>query len=1282
MGIQFTEDQQKVITTRDKNILVSAAAGSGKTAVLVERIIQLVTDKTHPIDIDRLLIVTFTNAAASEMRERVSDALSRKMEDSPEDEHLQKQMTLIHNAQITTIDSFCLFVIRNNFNEIGLDPGFRVADEGELQLLRKDVLAELLEQRFAQKEEGFYHCVECYSTNGKEKNLEEHILQLYQFAMSYPFPEKWLLECKEAYQVDSIEELQQSAWMQDMKSQVERMLLDCVEQLDTAIHICEEPDGPYMYCELLEREKEMLSKGTASYAFFQSLSFDRLPGKKDDSVSLEKREQAKEIRNGVKASLQKIKDNYFWISPEQCVADMRASAPAVEMLIDLTLQFMELLAEQKREKNMIDFGDMEHFALQILLEEKDGEMIPSKTAVGYQDHFAEILTDEYQDSNLVQEYLLKSISRERDGSYNRFMVGDVKQSIYKFRLARPEIFMDKYHNYPLSEDDQNSQCLRIDLKQNFRSRKEVIESVNYIFYQIMMEGIGGVAYDKDAALYLGAAYPKIGQISDLFTANTKTTDMSDTTDNQSYTNNTEVILIDTAVQSQESDVGISENTEKNKQITDKKEMEALVIARRIKELVGQFPVTDKESGSLRRATYKDIVILLRSNAGWDDPFKKVLMEEGIPCFTASKTGYFSSLEIQTILNFIRILDNPLQDIPLCAVLRSVVFDFTEEDFAKIRVGYGKGLFYDALVAYVGKDKKDAYDEILAVKIQAFLELLEKYRVLVPFTPIHELLHLFMEEVGFYYYMSALPGGEQRKANLDQLLEKAINFEKTSYHGLFHFIRYIEQMQKYDVDMGEANIQDENADVVRIMSIHKSKGLEFPICFVAGMSKGFNMQDARKALVMDLDYGIGTDYINPEQRYRTATLRKNVIAMKMQQENIGEELRILYVALTRAKEKLIMTGTVDDIPKKVTSIASILNRQEQTLSYSMLLGMNNYLDYILAALIRHRSFTTILEQCQMEANPGNDWYDKGPDMEIHIWNQELLVREKVKESIGKELLRRDLLQFHTDDYVQDGEDDKRESIQRKIEEKFSYEYPHKILERLYTKTTVSELKKMGYTDQMGQEERREFGKLLYEELLYEEPEIQSDVSKDGHEDMTPYIPKFMQEKEEVSGTTRGSAYHRVLELLDLEHVSDESGIMTQMQQLVTEGRLSQAYADAVRPKRILQFLQSSLAARMKAAKEKNLLYREQPFVLGVPANEIEGDFPTDEMILVQGIIDVYFEEDGQIVVADYKTDRVKDGTELWNRYGKQLDYYGKALAQLLNKPVKEKIIYSFALGCEV
>ncbi|MEG1877418.1 MAG: helicase-exonuclease AddAB subunit AddA [Lachnospiraceae bacterium] len=1229
MSISFTPDQYRVIEQRNSNILVSAAAGSGKTAVLVERIVRLITEETHPVDIDRLLIVTFTNAAASEMRERISRALSDKLEEDPTNVHLQKQMTLIHNAQITTIDSFCLFVIRNNFNDIGLDPAFRIADEGELRLLRKDVMAEMLEKQFAEGNPDFYHCVECYSTNGKEKVLEDTIEKLEGFAMSYPFPEQWLQTCREDYAVSTMQQLKQTQWMQEVMIIIRQMAEDCLLMLKEALLLSEQADGPYMYCELLEQEQENLKRITdaadyeTTYQLLEEIKFERLPAKKDESVSAFKREQVKNIRTKCKECILDIKSTYFTVSPEQTLADIQACAPAVNKLLDLTLQFMEDMADKKQEKNIIDFGDMEHFALRILLHEEDGKQVPTKTALAYRDYYAEILMDEYQDSNLVQEYLLQSISGESIQHYNRFMVGDVKQSIYKFRLARPELFMNKFNQYDLK--DETSKTIRIDLKQNFRSRAEVIDSVNYIFRQIMREELGGIAYDDDAALYQGADYPDNGQ-----------------------QNETELLLIEP-----------DESKELNKKL-NKKELEATVIAHRIRELVGTYLVMDASSKTLRTADYRDIVILLRSNNGWDETFRRILTQEGIPTHITSKTGYFSSIEIQSILNYLRILDNPLQDIPLCAVMTSPVIGFTNEDIACIRAweetrsGHKKRTLYDSMQGY----EESGEEETIRVKIHDFKQKLIQYREQTAYIPIHQLLYTLMEELGFYAYMSAMPAGEQRKANMDMLLEKAIDFEQTSYHGLFHFIRYIEQMERYDVDLGEANILNEYANVVRIMSIHKSKGLEFPICIVAGLAKRFNMQDTRQAIITDIDYGIGTDYVNPEERYKTSTLHKAIIANKKRLENLGEELRVLYVALTRAEEKLIMTGVVDDVAKKLTNMSPLLINRNQAIYFTNLSNMGSLLDYIIASLIRHPACAPLLEQSEIVFEPCNLMRGTEPKMQIKVCRAQELVIEEVHTQIHRDSLRQQLENFHTPKTQETIE------IQKLIEDRFSYVYPHSILSKLYIKTTVSELKKMGQMNQ--------------EELGYMPLESAITAEDTG---MVPYIPKFMQDSEQMSGTTRGSAYHKVLELLDLTEADTTSKIATQMDQLVQSGRLSKVYREAVREERIAQFATTSLAQRMAAAEKRKGLFREQPFVLGVAANQIQPEFPAEETILVQGIIDVYFEEDGELVVADYKTDQVTSGAELWNRYRTQLDYYADALERLTGKQVKEKIIYSFALGKE-
>lgn len=1238
MGIEYTPEQQQVIDIHGHNILVSAAAGSGKTAVLVERIVKMISDETRPVDIDRLLVVTFTNAAAAEMRERISKAIAARLKEEPENEHLQKQATLIHNARITTIDSFCMFVIRNNFNDIGLDPGFRVADEGELKLLRQDVMEALLEERFAEKNPSFFNCVEYFSTGSRDRMIEEHILKLYGFAESYPWPEEWLLARKQDYRVNTLEELNRAAFIEFGMEQIRHMTRDCIRRMDTCIAVCEQPDGPYMYGAVLEKEKQRLLRLTGlsayeeGYELFGGMSFDRLPSKKDDTVSPVKRELVQNIRKEVKAILKEICTRYFPVSAQTVLKHMKGAGEAVSELIDLTLAYREALDRKKRESNIIDFGDMEHLALSILVKKTEEGYQPTEAALDYRAFFTEILIDEYQDSNLVQEYLLKSISGEEEGTYNRFMVGDVKQSIYKFRLARPEIFMEKYDTYQTDSGTRQ----RIDLHKNFRSRREVLDSVNFIFSQIMGKSLGGVEYDREAALYPGAVYPvQEGEWDP--------------------SNCTELLLV------KKPDGNEEEADSKTGPPVTVRQREAYAVAGRIKELVKHFQVTDKETKALRPARYRDIVILLRTNAGWDEEFRGVLKEEGIPSHALSKTGYFAAKEVQTLLQLLRILDNPQQDIPLFGVLKSCFGGFNEEEIALIRAA-SKEKKYNLYYALKQYADEEAGEEVLVKKIHAFFAFLEEYRDKTVYMPIHELIRKLVTDTGYMHEVMALPGGEQRKANVEILLEKASAFEQTSYYGLFHFIRYIEQLEKYDVDYGEANILDENADVVRIMSIHKSKGLEFPICFVCGLAKRFNMMDTSGKMIADVDMGIGADYVDTRHRLQSRTLRKNIIAEKMRLDNLGEELRVLYVALTRAKEKLIMTGIADKLENKLSSLLSACLSAGDKLLYSDLAGASSFLDLLLLALSRHSSFDRIwkeLEYRPEKENLSQGLYAENADIMVKIIDDAALALADIKEEIELTDKRRRLDWYDTEEGLSSLDNE----LMTYMSEVFAYEYEHSNLADLYTKTTVSELKKAG------QEETADFSFKMY-----------------GEETMVPYVPKFIQAEEPLSGAGRGSAFHKVMELLDFAEIGkagDGSYSVKDMIDRMTESnRLSKEYRAVVSADDVEGFLKTKLANRMARAAGKNCLYKEQPFVLGLPANELNESFPEEELVLIQGIIDVYFEEDGELVVADYKTDRVDTPEELASKYKKQLEYYARALARLTGKRVKEKIIYSFGLGREI
>ena len=1266
MGMKFTEDQQRVIDLRNCNILVSAAAGSGKTAVLVERIVELVSgsgcDSARAVDIDRLLIVTFTNAAAAQMRERITKALSDRAEAEPDNEHIKKQLMLIHNAKIMTIHSFCLYLIKNHFNDIGLDPDFRTADEGEIRLLKQEVLSELLEEQFALGRQEFTDCVEYFAYDGREKRLEELIERLYTFSGSYPFPEKWLRQHRMDYHVETFEELVKTEWFAGLMQEISDLLQECKEQEKAALKVCEEPDGPYFYAVALEQDQELIAgleqelasvvqtasepeqsvasaemdSSVAKDAFealaarVQGISYARMAPKKDDSVSAEKRELVKAMRERVKSLLGTLSEKYFVFGPKQWLAECRQADAALFELVDLALLFGERLTEKKREKNLLDFEDMEHLALQILLkEEENGQMVPSDTALEYREQFVEILIDEYQDSNLVQEFLLQSISGEDDGRFNRFMVGDVKQSIYKFRLARPELFLEKFATY--QKEDGN--CVRVDLKQNFRSRHEVTDCVNDLFLQLMHRELGGVEYDADAALYPAAQFPEAdGEAAD---AREKGVALGSEEKQGSAVPVSTACEASIARSPYEPELCIAAiSGEKGE---DPKELEAKMIAGKIREIVGKLPVRDSESGQLRPARYQDIVILLRTTSGWDETFKKILEENAIPVFVTSKTGYFAATEVQTVLNFLRVLNNPLQEIPLFGVLKSVLFGFSDAQLATLRAldETGKRCLYDCVKLAAGEGERgegstgygsrsNCADASLREKCCSFLSFLNRYREYSVYLPIHKLMEQFLEETGYLYTVSALPGGVQRRINVEMLLTRAESFEKTSYSGLFHFIRYMEQLEKYDIDYGETGASDENADVVRIMSIHKSKGLEFPVCFVSGLSKRFNRQDSVAPVLMDMDLGLAIDWVDPTARIRHTTLKKNVLARKLNADSMGEELRVLYVALTRAEEKLILTGTCkeDKLPREDATQGaygySALRLQEAS----------SYYDLVLPA-----------------------WQSVGRRLQI-CTQEELLQAELVRASLG----------YNSRQKLFEEAGKEPEAAELALCERLQKPYAHENLAGLFVKTTVSELKKEGM-----QEEAAEGLELFPEE------------------EVVPYLPQFVREQEEtVSGTTRGSAYHRLLEIFPFERQENWTAakIRTVIEECKADRRLSEEYAAAINVYKIRAFLQTPLAARMAKAARSNRLHREQPFVLGLSANRLNTDFPEDETVLIQGIIDVYLEEEDGIVLADYKTDLVKDPKELILRYRVQLDYYEEALVRLTGKCVKEKLIYSFGLEQEI
>jgi len=1205
--MKFTEAQQKVIDIRDCNVLVSAAAGSGKTAVLVERILRLITDEKHPIDVDRLLVVTFTNGAAAEMRERIHDAILHKLEKEPDNINLQRQAVLVHHAQITTIDSFCRFILKNHFEEIDLDPGFSVGDPGKMKLMEKEAMAKVMEEAYTEKEyyEGFHEdftdLANAFARKGRDTAVEEMVDKIYDFVMSLPFPEKWLKNTLQDYEMEETGEFSRCEFVQKIMTNVSKKLEGMAALYDTILGICMQADGPESYIPLLEQEQKQVLKAMEGedYAALKdgvsAITFGRLPAIKKESCDEEKKEQVKQIRERMKKRMAALKDMYFFESPEDMKADMKAAGKLLKPLVYVTLGFMEQFAADKAKENVIDFSDMEHFALKILVDE---EGKPTDTARMYQDYYAQIMIDEYQDSNEVQELLLSVISKEDREKPNRFMVGDMKQSIYKFRMARPEIFLEKYHSYG------NEKHVRIDLKKNFRSRPEVIDTVNNIFYPLMGQEVGGITYDEDSALYAGAGYPLPGP--------------EEQEESGPERFQTELLVFERT----------DEEGEKTR--ISNAEAEAFMISSKIRELLQYGQVTDRERGELRPVCYEDIVILLRSTSGLMESLQEVLKKEGIPVSVPGRIGYFSAREVQTMLQLLDVLVNPNRDISLAAVLKSPLYGFDDEELAQI-----------SLIGQEDRENISFYEKLKLSdikKAKIFLEELGRYRKAAKTESVHDLLYMVIREHRYLEYVTALPGGSIRLGNLKMLLEKAVDYEKLQMHGLFGFLQYMKQLEKYEIDYGEGN--DEKSDCVRIMTIHKSKGLEFPVCFVAGLSKNFHRRDLSGALLLHADMGIGMEYRSSKTRVKRRTLKQKNIADRMKTEEMGEELRVLYVALTRAKEKLILTGVSEDFQKASAECKNLnagqylLPADRRKVESELILESGSYLKLLLHVFSLYEDESRRLPL-------------------ISLYHERDLQLDKISMQFEKSIQRESLIQLLN---VKGAEQSPEEKLLR---EKIDLTYPHPELDGLYTKTSVSELKLAA---------------------LHEDE--QTDVLFETEQEDS-VIPLFMQKEQKAGGATRGTAYHRMMELLDFKKfagITDKSEkeriLKEQQEDILQKGRMTKADMDLISPDKVKVFLNSSLAEEMALADKEGKLFKEQPFVMAVNAGRVDPKFPKGESMLIQGIIDAYYERQGEIYLMDYKTDRVNKKEDLIQRYQTQLDYYKEALEKLTGKKVAGIYIYSY------
>ena len=1232
---KWTKEQSEVITHRKGNLLVSAAAGSGKTAVLVEHVIDRLLDKEHPISLSSVVLMTFTEAAASEMKERIKARLKEAFLEN-RDPHIEREIAELPNANISTIDAFCKRLIQENYTSLGIEPNFRIGEGNELALLKEDIVEELLEEEYSKKEENFLSFVDRFSSGKEDKGIQEIILKLHRLAIANPFPERYLKELLE----DGGE-----AWKSYLLESIKKRAEEALKTLQEAIQICGEEGGPSEYLVTVEEDYQSLFKLKALWTpeddeentgettvllhrvieGIQAISFNRIKNSKAD-----RKAEVKGRRDAVKALIQDWQKSYTLIPKEIEEKADKEEKILLKEAIRLTLLFLERYQEEKLDRNILDFSDLEHFALRLLYTEKDGKLSFTALADELAKEYTEILVDEYQDSNMVQEYLISALSKERfsegKAEGNVFQVGDVKQSIYRFRMARPELFLQKYYDkdYP-----------KILLQKNFRSLKGVIDAVNTCFFRIMKKDLGGIEYDRDSSLFQGRE-EKEGVDSQMELL------LMEKEENKPQKKKGE----QTEGKQKEEEKQGEKNGETGFEKESDLQLECRMIASRVKEF------------HKKNIDYKDMVILLRSPKKVAKDMVDIFSEEGIPSFAVSSDGYYSSVEVETVLAMLSIIDNPKQDIPLAAVLHSAMFDFTDEELCKLKIAYGS--LGEALCSFSGDSfsenicsenscseienplqVKSSLDQALFEKWKNFCEKLERYRRFSRNLRVHELLYLIYEETSYYLYVSVLPMGEKRRANLDQLIEDALQFEKGSFSGLFNFIRYIEKAKQKEYDEGEANVYSENDNLLRIMSIHQSKGLQFKVVFLSSIQKGFNKQDLRESILLDEKLGMASQYVDPETRIKYPSLQLTAIKEKIEEENQAEELRLLYVAMTRAEEKLVMTGVVKNLSYYMEK-----HPVKDDLSLEDLRNANSYFDFMMLGF--SRSLSQNLET---------------PIVKLKLYNKQDLSGIKKEEKVEKFSLRDELYSFLKK---------KREKTleEEEWDKDFSYQYPHEESTHLYPKYAVSLIKEQAIEALKEQEKTAEDFRIFREDDTETVDTGNTGEAVNSMERLQ--FPKRKKEKREKGlGSKIGDSFHHALALFDYTKGLEQLPAILEEEELAL-----------IHKEQLETFLSSTLGECFKKAYLEKRLFREKHFMRALPYHSLFPERAEKDEVLLQGIIDAFIVEDDGIILVDYKTDRVREGEELRERYRKQIMLYSDALEAILGKKVKRRVLYSFYLGEEV
>ncbi len=1192
--MEWTNEQKSAIYEKGSNILVAAAAGSGKTAVLVERIIQKILK--DGIDIDKLLVVTFTSAAASEMRERVLEAIYKKMDEDPENENLQRQAILLGKSNICTIHSFCLNVIKNNFFEIDLPSSFRIGTGEEIKLLKQEVLEDVFESLYEDEDEDFAKLVDTYTGYRGDEPLKEIVLKIFDFMQSSPFPKEWLEEKVEMFKKVDNQDFAKSKWGKVLIKNLQDEIIDAINSLKILRNKLEMDYDLEKYKLVIEKDLERLKQvydatnisWDSAFNEINKVIFENWPRTKKTDFEIK---EIQKSRNVIKTKLIKIIKSTLIYNSESAYNDIYSMYEILNNLKKVIFEFDKEFKNRKKEKNIVDFNDIEHYALKILVKkDENGKYCPTDVAKKYQEKFEEIAIDEYQDSNKVQEFILNSVSRGN----NIFMVGDMKQSIYKFRQACLDLFIEKYEKYSL---DGNEHGLKIQLFKNFRSRQNVLNVTNSIFETIMSKELGDINYNEEEYLNYGADFDE---------------------NHKNILDIAELDIIDFKEESIEAWKNeTDENYEESEEIKqlEKEEVEAKFVAKRIKEIINsKVQVKDKRKG-YRNVTYKDIVILLRSTAKSAPIYEKELIKSNIPVFTDASSEYLDTIEIQSIISVLKILDNPIDDISLVSVLRSEIGGFTDNEIVEIRLCDRNTSFYNSLLL-----AKEKLDGDIKEKIIKFLDDIDEWRKQSDYLSLSELIWKIYTDTGFYNYVGLMPNGALRQANLKMLFERAKEYEKTSFKGLFNFIMFVENLKNGSGDMSSAKIIGENENVVRIMSIHKSKGLEFPIVFLSGTSKNINLQEFKESILLHQDLGIGPQYINYEKMIEYSTSAKDAIKILYKEEAISEEMRILYVALTRAKEKLIITGTIKNYEENINSKKELLEVYKysgEKINPILLKKYISYMDWILLVILNNKLKNLINI---------NKYYKK----------------DIINKNEGK---KTDIRKFDFD---------KKIDIE-KYDKDFNWKYSKELSTKLPIKSTVSKIKEI-------ENESIDLERLYNKEI--------------GIEKITP---NFMEKDEKITASKKGTLMHLFLQQIDFSKEYTYQDLENLKQILIKTKKITEQESKFINLQKVIMFLNSKLAIKIKNAK---IVEKEKAFCREMLAKEIFED-ATDETILVQGIIDLYaITQDDNIILLDYKTDFVENEETLIKKYYNQLKIYKQALEEALNKKVEEIYIYSLYLNKEL